>query len=430
MVTPVPLSDDTKTARDRADYLRVRGETPVMSIAAELKLRQAMESGNPEAAQAVRTEARQRFDLENKVIGSMPTADFKAFHREATEGSHSKAAKLLEAAVLSYTREQAAPARADAARNVIEPAAGAERDGGKPTQREANTETLRATLLDRHGADAANSDKAASDRSHRERISVEREVIGRMSNDELKDYQSARVQGPTAAKAALDSAVQRLQADVDGRNGVRALPPLEERFNVIRHIVSKDYEFRDQPGKLAFTERPFSMRTSVDNPAAVKAMVDRAMERGWETIRVSGSSEFQRQAWIAATARGLKAVGYEPTPGDREAAGRERERLALDRSGAGARSTAKPPQQSQARAVPAAARERQVMAALDKAMRESKVPANLRDQLRAHVSAEHARRAAQGERVAVKVYDPAAPRAKPKVPDFAVQRSGERERSR
>jgi hypothetical protein len=340
------------------------------------------------------------------------------------------AEKLLDAAVARYGRKRATPPRSEPSTNIIEPIVPVERDSTRPLLRAADTEALRATLIERHGTDPANADKPTTDRSNRERISVEREVIGCMSNDELQDYQAAREQGPVAAKAALDSALQRLQAEVDGRNAVRAFPPLEERFNVIRHLMTRDYEFRDQPGKLAFTERPFSLRTSVDHPSAVKAMVDRAMERGWEAIRISGSTEFQRHAWIAATARGIKAVGYEPTPGDREAASRERERMALDRSGASARSPNTSSQHAQNRPAATAARDRQVLVALDKAMKDGKVPAELRDRLRERVSAENARRTAQGHRVAVKVYDPAAPRPKAKVPDFAAQRSGERERSR
>ena len=78
------------------------------------------------------------------------------------------------------------------------------------------------------------------------------------------------------------------------------------------------------------------MQSTVDTPAVVKAMVDRAQERGWAAVRIKGAPEFERQAWIAATARGIKAVGYQPTDLDRAAANEERERLAREGGDRGA----------------------------------------------------------------------------------------------
>ena len=137
-----------------------------------------------------------------------------------------------------------------------------------------------------------------------------------------------------APQQAVVNTIERIaqrEAELDATKRQRSEPPLEDRFNVVtRFARGRDYHFRDVPGKVAFKERWLSMQTSVDAPAVVKAMLDRAHERGWEAIRVKGSEEFQRQAWIAATARGIKAVGYEPTQGDRAAVNEERARLNRD----------------------------------------------------------------------------------------------------
>ena len=129
-----------------------------------------------------------------------------------------------------------------------------------------------------------------------------------------------------AVQPQVDPEAERVRA----RNNA---VPLEDRFNIVpRFARGRDYHFRDQPGKVAFQERWRSMTSTVDTPAVVKAMVDRAQERGWETLRVKGSEEFMRQAWIAANARGIKAVGYDPTAGDRAAAAEERARLGREPS--------------------------------------------------------------------------------------------------
>ena len=64
-----------------------------------------------------------------------------------------------------------------------------------------------------------------------------------------------------------------------------------------------------------------------------------------------------------------------------------------------------------------------MVAAFDKALRDGKVPANLRDQMRERMAAEGARRSGQGERFNVRVHDPNAPRAKPKTLNVGSHRA-------
>jgi len=150
-------------------------------------------------------------------------------------------------------------------------------------------------------------------------------------------------QAPTSAAEAKQSVKKSVSVEQPGpetnamsqEGGAaakrRAIPPLEDRFNVKRiGLMEKAYHFRDQVGKVAFTDKFMSISTGTESPAAIKAMVDRAAERGWETVRLNGSSEFVRQGWIAATAQGLKAVGHTPTISDREAATKEKVRLQLN----------------------------------------------------------------------------------------------------
>lgn len=56
----------------------------------------------------------------------------------------------------------------------------------------------------------------------------------------------------------------------------------------------------------------------------VRAMVDIAAARGWQSIDVVGSKEFKREAWIEAAARGIEAKGYRPNDPDRQEADRRR----------------------------------------------------------------------------------------------------------
>lgn len=85
---------------------------------------------------------------------------------------------------------------------------------------------------------------------------------------------------------------------------------------MVQGVDIRTYQFRDQPEKVAFTERWLSMERALNNLAVVKAMFNREQERGCTAMRLAGSEDFKRQAWIAAEPRGIKAVGHEPTQND------------------------------------------------------------------------------------------------------------------
>ena len=234
-----------------------------------------------------------------------------------------------------------------------------------------------------------------------------------------------------------------MRAEGDTSAKRHAIPPLEDRFNVVKSgLVAKEYHFRDQAGKVAFTEKMFSLNTTSESPAAIKAMVERAAERGWETVSLKGSPEFVRQGWIAANAQGLKAVGHTPTPGDREAVAKERARLEIGRAAEGTQLQGETITKVQAerveqtetgkggRSASGMSSQRQLAAAIEKALLDGKVSPEIRGQVRDMMAAEGARRMARGDRIKVPVYDARAPRARAKTISTGPQRVGDRERSR
>ena len=249
-------------------------------------------------------------------------------------------------------------------------------------------------------------------------------------------------QGGTAPRPAerVDADINSMRPEGDTAEKRRAIPPLEDRFNVKRiGLTEKEYHFRDQAGKVAFTDKFMSMSTGSESPAAIKAMVDRAAERGWETVRLIGSPEFVRQGWIAATAQGLKAVGHTATVGDREAASKERTRLQIGHDGPASQTPGEAVGQVQSdyaqrasghRKAAQLGGQRQLAAAIEKALVDGKVSPKLRGQVRAMMAAEGAKRVARGERFKVPVFAPRAPRARAKTVQAGPQRHGDRERSR
>ena len=203
--------------------------------------------------------------------------------------------------------------------------------------------------------------------------------------------------------------------------------------------MEKEHQFRDHAGKVAFTDMFMSFSTVTESPAAIKAMVDRAAERGWATVRLNGAPELIRQGWIAAIAEGLKAVGHVPTAGDREAASKERTRFQVNQDAYAPRRAADAIQQVQPahvervggdRSAAEIGGQRQLATAIEKALVDGKVSPELRGQVRAIMTAERARRVARGERFRVPVCEARASRARAETGQAAPQRHGVRERSR
>ena len=152
------------------------------------------------------------------------------------------------------------------------------------------------------------------------------ETLSRMTRKELEAFEQAIKRSPDQVQTLLTAAQKRIEGDVELRVGRDPVPPLHERYNIIPHLASRDYLFRDKPGT-AFTEGWLTLKSAHDTADVIKAMLDRADQRGWTAVNFNGSSEFKRQAWIAATARGIRGVGHTPTDGDRVAADNERKRL-------------------------------------------------------------------------------------------------------
>lgn len=293
---------------------------------------------------------------------------------------------------------------------------------------DAATARLRTRLEEHASALPAREHERADDA--RERVAVARETVSLMSSGQLRAHAANATRTPAETETALREVRAQLETTADATRRA-PVPPLTDRFHIVQHPSRRDYEFRGTAGGVAFTERWLSMQTRLESAAVAKGMVDRALERGWTSIRVRGTPEFQRQAWIAAQARGITAVGYEATPADREAVKLEAARVARDRdrpqpeTGGGSITR----EGSRDREPPAAHSHAAVHAALDRALNESGIAPQQRERVRVAVDRELARRSTRGIETPVRVYDPAAPRETPR-PATPVRRRAEPERAR
>src|ERR1700756_2556848 len=107
--------------------------------------------------------------------------------------------------------------------------------------------------------------------------------------------------------------------------GVEALDAAAERIRELQRNLRLTYAINagvyadpNWPTRAIFHDQGKAIVTADSSQRTVAAMVDVAEIKGWRKLQLSGSKEFQREAWIEATSRGMAVHtrGYAPTPQD------------------------------------------------------------------------------------------------------------------
>jgi hypothetical protein len=157
---------------------------------------------------------------------------------------------------------------------------------------------------------------------------------------EVRDWAARRWGGPVApspagsgteeplAAALQDSAADVSAADDAGEPGAtpyrrvdrkRLLAPVPARVaQRFTQGEKNQYYFDQQRHNLAFVDKGLRLETRDASPAVAESLVDIAIARGWEPMRVKGSKAFRREVWLAAELAGAHVVGYDPTEADKE----------------------------------------------------------------------------------------------------------------
>jgi hypothetical protein len=224
---------------------------------------------------------------------------------------------------------------------------------------------------------------------------------------------------PTAAAPATPTARPgaSIEAKAERSNWVAELEAtLIDRYLIKRPAIAvgsltlgqTEYRFKGDTSRVAFTESAFRLATDTNSPSVARSMVDVAQARSWKVLRVSRNEDFKRMVWLEASARGVKALGYEPNQGDLELLKREREARLVNRiepareAGTLASPTDSPsPRGSGGR--------KAVLAAIEAVLVAEGVPQKQRADVMAAAAEKLAQRMREGQAPQVKVYDRAAP---------------------
>lgn len=85
-----------------------------------------------------------------------------------------------------------------------------------------------------------------------------------------------------------------------------------------QYVKAEDkYHFRDRNGDVAFEAQDRKLLTKHETPAVVSSMIDLAETRGWSALKLTGTDDFRREAWLQANLRDIEVSGYRPTKLDK-----------------------------------------------------------------------------------------------------------------
>jgi hypothetical protein len=218
-------------------------------------------------------------------------------------------------------------------------------------------------------------------------------------------------------KNSSEPAVTRIDVEAEREARVARLEAaLTERYVIKRAPVKvgdvplgqTEYRYRGDANRIAFTESTFRLATDNNNPSVARSMVDVAEARNWQGIRVSGHEDFKRLVWLEASLRGVKALGYDPQPGDQELLRRERETRSVNRIEPAQATPEKTPDSTAKHSARGSGGRKTVLAALEAVLIAKRVPERQREAVMRAAAENLAQRLRDGQTLKVQVYDKTA----------------------
>tara|TARA_Y100000782_G_scaffold59771_1_gene65903 strand:- start:1164 stop:3320 length:2157 start_codon:yes stop_codon:yes gene_type:complete len=109
--------------------------------------------------------------------------------------------------------------------------------------------------------------------------------------------------------------------------------PLNDLFSDfirVPKLASDAYYWRSQTGIEAFRDKGSKLSTKSSSEKIVTSLVALAKEKGWDSLKVSGTKEFKSSVWMEASLAGIDVKGYRPTPQELTLLDEKRKLLGLD----------------------------------------------------------------------------------------------------
>lgn len=139
-----------------------------------------------------------------------------------------------------------------------------------------------------------------------------------------RDENGARRTRDRTTQAPQDSSIRMILRRSATNNAASAETADAERATleaISKVFVREGREYRFPDGAAAFVDQGNRLTSQSENLVVVRALVDIAVARDWQSLAVSGTDPFRKAVWTEASVRGLEIKGYTPTEAERSRVG-------------------------------------------------------------------------------------------------------------
>ncbi len=140
--------------------------------------------------------------------------------------------------------------------------------------------------------------------------------MAEQNDDDTGERRRADRETGASQVSGIQRLTRRSAAPADAGNGTAEAE--RATLDAIEKVFVRDgrtYRFPD--GAEAFIDQGDRITSQSENLVVVRAVVDLAVARDWQSLAVSGTEPFRQAVWAQATERGLEVNGYTPTEVER-----------------------------------------------------------------------------------------------------------------
>ena len=172
--------------------------------------------------------------------------------------------------------------------------------------------TLKAQGIDREptkhlGVEATNYERRTGNKSNK-RLDFEQQAAERLKvATEIKQLEREKQQIQHTIINLEKEAQAEVKTIVESHNKQAAdREARRQQQEQARQIEQKKPSF-------GIEDKGTKLETKLNSSSAAKDLIKTAQERGWDTIKITGTPEFSREVWMEAQIHGIETIGYEPT---------------------------------------------------------------------------------------------------------------------
>lgn len=141
----------------------------------------------------------------------------------------------------------------------------------------------------------------------------------------IREATNAEVAGATLRRAREEATpVKAVKAST-----APEADPIAEKHGLYtaEHVTGRRYYADYQQKSEVMRASAGRISTRLDDKQIIAAMLDLAEARGWQSVKLSGSESFRREAWVQAQMRGVATEGYKPRETDKQELARRQNAL-------------------------------------------------------------------------------------------------------